>query len=147
MNDFFKKLSSGELFTKQNLHDFARQDGTKSILSSLISIIVGILFGFVLMLVCSFFLKNANPGRGFGYLLKGPFGSTTGAANQFGTMLFYAEPLIFTGLSVAIAYKTGLFNIGAPGQFLMGTMGSLLVALNINTTGNRAAGYLPFLSE
>ncbi len=145
MNNFFKKLSSGEFFMKENLHDFARKDGTKSILSSLISIVVGILFGFILMLICSAFLDNANPGSGFGYLLKGPFGSTTDAGSQFGTMLFYAEPLIFTGLSVAIAYKTGLFNIGAPGQFLMGTMGSLLVALNINTTGNRAAGVFVWL--
>lgn len=145
MSDFFKKLSSKEWFTKKNLHDFARKDGTKSILSSLISIAVGILFGFLLMLICSAFLNNANPGRGFGFLLKGPFGSTTDAANQFGTMLFYAEPLIFTGLSIAIAYKTGLFNIGAPGQFLMGTMGSLLVALNINTSGNRGAGVFVWL--
>lgn len=145
MNKFFEKLNFKKWFTKENLHDFARQDGTKSILSSLISIVIGILFGFLLMLICSAFLPKANPGRGFGYLLKGPFGSTTDAANQFGTMLFYAEPLIFTGLSVAIAYKTGLFNIGAPGQFLMGTMGSLLVALNINTTGNRAAGVFVWL--
>ena len=46
-------------------------------------------------------------------------------------MIFYAGPLIMTGLSVAIAFKTGLFNIGAPGQYYMGAMGSLLVALSI----------------
>lgn len=38
------------------------------------------------------------------------------------------------GLSVAVAYKTGLFNIGAPGQYLMGTMASLIIALSIPTT-------------
>ena len=37
-----------------------------------------------------------------------------------GNMLFRATPLIMTGLSVAVAFKTGLFNIGAPGQYLMG---------------------------
>ena len=36
-------------------------------------------------------------------------------------MLFRATPLIMTGLSVAVAFKTGLFNIGAPGQYLIGT--------------------------
>ena len=36
-----------------------------------------------------------------------------------------------TGLSVAVAFKTGLFNIGAPGQYLMGTMASLMIALGI----------------
>ena len=49
-------------------------------------------------------------------------------------MLFRATPLIMTGLSVAIAFKTGLFNIGAPGQYLMGTMVSLMVALSIPST-------------
>lgn len=39
-----------------------------------------------------------------------------------------------TGLSVAVAYKAGLFNIGAPGQYLMGTMVTLMVALSIPTT-------------
>lgn len=130
----FKKI------TRDDLKTFRRQEGTKSIFASLISILVGIVFGFILMLICSIFLSKANPGQAFLYLLKGPFGSTTAAWNQFGTMLFYAGPLIFTGLSVAVAYKTGLFNIGAPGQFLMGTMGSLLIALNINTVGNRTAG-------
>ena len=48
-------------------------------------------------------------------------------------MLFRATPLIMTGLSVAVAYKTGLFNIGAPGQYLIGTMASLMLALGIPT--------------
>ena len=50
-----------------------------------------------------------------------------------GTMLFRATPLILTGLSVAVAYKTGLFNIGAPGQYLMGTAATLILALSIPT--------------
>ena len=37
---------------------------------------------------------------------------------NLGNMLFRATPLILTGLSVAVAFKTGLFNIGAPGQYL-----------------------------
>ena len=36
-----------------------------------------------------------------------------------------------TGLAVAIAFKTGLFNIGAPGQYLMGAMVALVIALGI----------------
>ena len=49
-------------------------------------------------------------------------------------MLFRATPLIMTGLSVAVAFKTGLFNIGAPGQYLMGTLVSLCIALGIPST-------------
>ena len=52
----------------------------------------------------------------------------------FGDMLFRATPLIMTGLSVALAYKTGLFNIGAPGQYLMGTMSAIVVALSLDTS-------------
>ena len=50
---------------------------------------------------------------------------------SFGNMLFRATPLVMTGLSVAVAFKTGLFNIGAPGQYLMGTMVTLMLALGI----------------
>jgi simple sugar transport system permease protein len=50
---------------------------------------------------------------------------------SLGNMLFRATPLIMTGLSVAVAFKTGLFNIGAPGQYLMGTMTTLMIALSI----------------
>ena len=53
---------------------------------------------------------------------------------SIGNVLFKAMPLILTGLSVALAFKTGLFNIGAPGQYLMGTAASLIVALSIPTT-------------
>ena len=44
---------------------------------------------------------------------------------------FAATPLVMTGLSVALAFKTGLFNIGAPGQYLMGTLATLFIALSI----------------
>lgn len=133
------------LFTKENWSRFVRSDGSKSVLSSIISVLIGLLLGFIVMCLCVPFLKTADPFRGLGFLFKGPFSSTINPASQFGTMIFYSAPLIFTGLSVAIAYKTGLFNIGAPGQFLMGAMGSLLVALNIDTTGNRALGVLVWL--
>lgn len=52
----------------------------------------------------------------------------------FGDMLFRAMPLIMTGLSVAVAYQTGLFNIGAPGQYLMGTAVTIIVALSLDSS-------------
>lgn len=55
-------------------------------------------------------------------------------ASAWGNMLFRATPLIMTGLSVAVAFKTGLFNIGAPGQYLMGTVTTLFIALKIPST-------------
>ena len=52
---------------------------------------------------------------------------------NIGNMLFRGTPLIMTGLSVAVAFRTGLFNIGAPGQYLMGTTATLYIALTIPT--------------
>ena len=46
-------------------------------------------------------------------------------------MLFRAMPIIMTGLSVSFAFKSGLFNIGAPGQYLIGTAATLITALSI----------------
>jgi general nucleoside transport system permease protein len=57
------------------------------------------------------------------------FKSAFGSKEDFGTTLFYATPLIFTGLSVMIALHAGLFNIGAEGQLLMGSMAATIFGL------------------
>lgn len=108
-------------------HNFA------SILASLASIVVGLILGVILLTITSF-APDTDLGEGIKILFLGPFAQTSWL-QALGNRIFYAVPLIFTGLSVGIAYKTGLFNIGAPGQFLVGTRVSLLVALNINSIG------------
>jgi len=125
------------------------KDATRSLLSSLISVAIGLLAGFIIMLVISFINPDISIGNalsGLGRLLKGPFASTISkyVLSNVGNTIFYAVPLIFTGLSVAIAYKTGLFNIGAAGQYVMGTMGALLVGLYIQTN-TRVAGIFVWL--
>ncbi|MHA3963276.1 MAG: ABC transporter permease [Candidatus Thorarchaeota archaeon SMTZ1-45] len=50
-----------------------------------------------------------------------------GAITQFDRVLFFGTPLIFTGLSVALAFKCGLFNIGPEGQLYMGAMAAAIV--------------------
>ena len=124
--------------------------GFKSVLSSVLCILAGILVGFVVMLILALTSSRLTLGDAFyglTILLGGPFssGSAQYIVTNLGDMIFYATPLIMTGVSVAIAYKTGLFNIGAAGQFLMGTMGSLLVALNIDSGGNAVLGVLVWL--
>ena len=52
---------------------------------------------------------------------------TWGDAYGLGQVLFKATPLIFTGLAVALAFRAGLFNIGAEGQLLVGSLLSGLV--------------------
>lgn len=121
-----------------------KSDGFKSLLSSIVSILIGLLVGFIAMVVITMVSPNNLISDAFGGLkimFSGPFSSsvTKYVLSNTGNMIFYAVPLIFTGLSVSIAYKTGLFNIGAPGQYIMGTIGALLVALYVPTT-TRAAG-------
>ena len=113
---------------------FFQKDSFKQIISSLLCILGGILVGFIVLLLLAMFTKNisfAEAFKGIGIILGGPFTAGKNTMFQLGNMLFNSTPLIFTGLSVAIAFKTGLFNIGAPGQYLMGAMAALLVALSI----------------
>ena len=129
--------------------DSRRADSLKTVASSLISIFIGIIFGGVLLFLVSLFnsdtMSPATAWEGFRIVLAGIFntgrdldagGVLTFGFNSrlFGDMLFRATPLIMTGLSVALAYKTGLFNIGAPGQYLMGTMSAIVVALSFDTS-------------
>ncbi|WP_302780226.1 ABC transporter permease [Intestinimonas butyriciproducens] len=128
---------------KQKLSSLHGRDGTKAVLASLISILIGLAVGSVIILIVGL----ANPALGlssawdgirlvFGGLVstgRDAAGSLTFGFNptNMGNMLFRATPLILTGLSVAVAFKTGLFNIGAPGQYLMGTAATLMIALGI----------------
>ncbi|MCL4488625.1 MAG: ABC transporter permease [Chloroflexi bacterium] len=63
--------------------------------------------------------------RGYETMLKGAFGSPV----AIGDVLARSTPLVFTGLSVAIAFRSGLFNVGAEGQLLLGAMAAALVGL------------------
>lgn len=130
--------------TKSKSKQFFKKRGLQSIGSSISSILIGLAVGILVMLICSFFVENSNFLQGVATLVQGPFAAGK-PMKEIGNMLFYTVPLIFTGLSVAIAYKTGLFNIGAPGQFLVGTMVALLIALNIDSTGKPSQGVLIWL--
>ena len=63
-------------------------------------------------------LAGESPWHVLRILGKGAFGS----GYDFGMTLFYSTPLIFTGLSVAVAFHAGLFNIGAEGQLTLGAL-------------------------
>ena len=128
---------------KNTLLNFYEKDGTKKLLSSLISIIVGLFVGAIVVVIVGL-CKDTITGKGIWdgvrIIFAGILSTGRNAAGELswgfnptslGNMLFRATPLIMTGLSVAIANKTGLFNIGAPGQYLMGTMASLMIALGI----------------
>ncbi|MGV2941172.1 ABC transporter permease [Mesobacillus sp. LC4] len=90
---------------------------------SLISIILGLVAGGILMLFI-----GSNPIEGYSYLLQGALKNL----ERIGNTLATATPLIFTGLSVAFAFRTGLFNIGASGQMLVGGLAASAVALTFD---------------
>jgi simple sugar transport system permease protein len=63
-------------------------------------------------------LAGENPFHIGGILFKSAFGSVY----DLGLTLFYTTPLIFCGLSVALAFHAGLFNIGGEGQLTIATL-------------------------
>ncbi|MBN2618329.1 MAG: ABC transporter permease, partial [Spirochaetales bacterium] len=73
-------------------------------------------------------LFGNNPFSGYFYLFRGGLMSI----ERIGNTLASATPLMLTGLSVAFAFKTGLFNIGAAGQMLMGGLFATAIALTLN---------------
>ena len=130
---------------KETLGGLYQRDGFKTVLASILSILIGLLLGAVIVVVVAVFSPNITM-KGcwegvqlvfFGVLSTGrnAAGNLTFGFNpsNLGDLLFRAIPLLMTGLSVAVAYKTGLFNIGAAGQYLMGTAATLYVALSIST--------------
>lgn len=88
----------------------------------LIAIVLGLLFGALIMLVGGY-----NPITAYTSLFKMVFGN----AYDFGETIRYITPLLLTGLSVAFAFRTGLFNIGAEGQFIMGMTGASIIGIKL----------------
>lgn len=80
------------------------------------SVLLALVVSAVIMVMAGY-----NPGVAFVWL-------SYGAITKLDQVLWYASPLILTGLSVALAFRCGLFNIGAEGQLFMGSMASALLA-------------------
>ena len=120
-----------------------QKDGTRSVLASLLSIIIGLAAGALVILIvglCNPSLGLRSAWEGIRLVIFGLFSTGRNVAGTLtfgfnpasvGNMLFRATPVILTGLSVAVAFKTGLFNIGAAGQYLAGTAATLFIALCI----------------
>ena len=130
-----------------NKTPFFQKPGTRSVMASVISILIGLLAGSVLIFFVGLFNKAISPKgtwEGIQLVAAGLFSTGRDAAGtltfgfnptNIGNMLFRATPLVLTGLSVAVAFKTGLFNIGAPGQYLAGICVTLFIALSMSTGG------------
>ncbi len=91
---------------------------------SLIAIGVGIFIGLIIMIA----FNPAGAFQAMGRLLFSGLTST----RSLGQILYFAAPIILTGLAVAFAFKSGLFNIGASGQMMMGTLAAITVAIKLS---------------
>jgi len=96
-------------------------EGGLSVLSSLVAVIAGLMVGLVILLATD--ASRAFPA--FLDILTFGFQSL----RNFGEVLYFATPIILTGLSVSFAMKTGLFNIGASGQFTFGAYVAILIGV------------------
>ena len=101
--------------TAKSLDAQARlRQSVNTVLAALLCILIGLLVGFIVLLII-------NPehawDQGFVRIIQGGFYDFPYGV---GRTLVNGAPLIMTGLSVAFAFKTGLFNIGAAGQYTLG---------------------------
>ena len=85
----------------------------RRVVQPILAIVLGLAAGLAVT-----WAAGENPWHVLRILCKGAFGTRY----DLGMTLFYATPLIFTGLSVMSAFHAGLFNIGAEGQLTMGAL-------------------------
>ena len=108
---------------KKNKKDFKKS--VISFSSSVMAIIAGLLFGLIILLA-------SNPSQavaGFFTILQG--GLVNGMTG-IGQTINLAIPIIMTGLAVGFAFKTGLFNIGAAGQFTIGAFVAVFAGIKFS---------------
>ncbi len=107
-----------------NAKDSKSSFGTKvlqgGLLYTLISIVVGFVVGAILLQAAGISAAEA-----YGKLVTGVFGKP----KFIMWAIVYAAPLILTGLSVAFSFQTGVFNIGAEGQYVIGTLAACIVGV------------------
>jgi general nucleoside transport system permease protein len=90
------------------------------IYTPLFAVFLGIVAGAIIMLVSGY-----NPILGYGALIEGIFGN----AEYIGETIRTMTPLILSGLAVAFAFRTGLFNIGVEGQLMVGWLAAVWVGV------------------
>ena len=107
-----------------------KNQAVQSLLASLLCILAGLLIGYIVLL----FINPAGAWEAIVTVVKNFFYYPSKAAvvKYFGSTLVKTAPLLMCGLSVLFAYKVGLFNIGAAGQYVVGVGASLYLALGLH---------------
>lgn len=95
----------------------------KPITATIISIFLGFIVATVILAIAGY-----NPFEAFGALFSGILSRPKYISN----VIIKSTPIIMTGIGLAFAFKTGLFNIGAEGQYIAGTIASVIVGCSFN---------------
>ena len=119
---------------KRNL---LKNDGVQSLLASLVCVVLGLFLGYVVLLA----INPAGAGEAILTVIKNflTYNRPSSQLKYLGNTLVKTAPLLMCALSILFAYKVGLFNIGAAGQYCMGAALSLYAALGLGW------GWLPCL--
>lgn len=95
----------------------------KQITATIIAVLCGFAVAAIILSIAGY-----DPFDAFVALFKGIFSKPKYISN----VIIKSTPIILTGLSVAFAFKTGLFNIGAEGQYIIGTIVATMVGIKLN---------------
>lgn len=120
--------------TKQRVSAFFSVKHLKSALKTIYFPVAAIVASFIIGAIVILLTSPVNPLVAYSNMLKGAFGSI----RAFDTTLIKAIPLIFTALSFSIAKRTGIINLGAEGQFMIGA----LCATIVGTTMASLSGFV-----
>ena len=107
-----------------------RKPGVQTLVASLLCIVLGLLVGYIALLIIN--AKGAT--NAIVDVMKNfwTYSKPEKQLKYFGSTLITTAPLLMCALSVLFAYKVGLFNIGAAGQYVAGAGASLYFALALH---------------
>ena len=115
---------------KHEKRSLLRNNAVQSLLASLLCILIGLLVGYVVLLL----INPAGAGEAITTIVKNfmTYSRRNAQLKYLGSTLVKTAPLLMCSLSVLFAYKVGRFNIGAAGQYVVGAGASLYCALAWN---------------
>ena len=116
--------------TKKEKKSILSNGAVQTLIASLFCIILGLFVGYIVLLI----INPSGAGRAITSILKNflYFPRPEVALEYFGSTLAKSAPLLMCTLSVLFAYKVGLFNIGASGQYAVGAGFALYFAIHFN---------------
>ncbi len=114
---------------RQEKSSLLRNKGFQSLLASLLCIVLGLLIGYIVLLI----INPAGAGEAIRTIVENflYYPSAAARLRYLGNTLVKTAPLLMCSLSVLFAYKVGLFNIGAAGQYVIGAGASLYCGLGL----------------